>query len=271
MIWGISSFTYGWNIGIDHHLPAKTMSVLDLVGKTLEFELRCLQIGDNLPLHLLPESLLQTLKQQINQHLIRLEIGARGLTPGHLDTFLKLAAFLEAPLVRFVIDSVGYEPDDKEVEAIIKGFLPQLHQQNCTLGIENHDRFKARDLARIMRNIDDEKVGICLDCANSLGAGEGLEWVTKQLAPYTVNLHIKDFTIERFSHKMGFLIEGCPAGKGMMDLAWMQKELARYGRCQSAVLELWTPPENTLDATAQKEKKWAEESVAYLKKYFTEL
>lgn len=270
MILGVSSFAYGWNVGVEGHLPATLMSEMDVVQKAVDFGLHCVQMGDNLPLHTLDDTALANLKDFLAENALRFEVGARGLTANHLETYLRIAEFFKAPLVRFVIDSGDYEPNDDEIVGIIKDFLPQLLRQNCTLGIENHDRFKAKELANIMRRIDDEKVGICLDCANSLGAGEGLDWVTKQLAPYTVNLHIKDFTVERLPYKMGFTVLGRPAGKGMMNLAWMLTELARYRGCQSAILELWTPPEATPEATVLKENKWAEESIAYLKNTFAQ-
>ena len=105
-----------------------------------------------------------------------------------------------------------------------------------------------------MDSIADERVGICLDCVNSLGAGEGLEWVSSVLIPYTVNLHIKDFTIQRFSHKMGFTVTGSPTGKGMTNVPRLLEKLAKYDRCKSAVLEQWVTPEEKIEDTLRKEK-----------------
>ena len=98
-----------------------------------------------------------------------------------------------------------------------------------------------------------------------MGAGEGFETVSEILAPYTFNLHIKDFTIHRVSHKMGLIIEGCPAGKGMLDIPGLLKLIGSYSQCDSAILELWTPPEENIEATIKKEASWAEESIEYLK------
>lgn len=88
------------------------------------------------------------------------------------------------------------------------------------------------------------------------------------LAPFTLNLHIKDFTIKRASQKMGFIAEGCPAGAGMLDIRWMLKKLDSYKKCSSATLELWTPPAKKLEETLQKERIWAAESINYLKALF---
>ncbi len=109
-------------------------------------------------------------------------------------------------------------------------------------------------------------VGICLDTVNSFGALEGPQVVVDTLGPLTVNLHVKDFTIFRASHMMGFTVEGRPAGQGKLDIPWLLGELKRHGRECNAILELWTPPESSLDETIRKEQQWAEESVTYLRK-----
>jgi sugar phosphate isomerase/epimerase len=98
-----------------------------------------------------------------------------------------------------------------------------------------------------------------------MGAGEGFETVSDILIPYTINLHIKDFKIHRVSHKMGFIIEGRPAGQGMLNISRLISTLSERGRCQSAILELWTPPEDAITNTILKEEKWALESIDYLK------
>lgn len=262
---GISSFTYGWNIGVNDFMPVKAMNEIDLLNLVLDFGLDCLQIGDNLPIHTFDNSRKEQFKELIERNQIRLEIGAKKLTNKNLKTYIDLCVFFNAPLLRFIIDGDDYEPDKIEVIAIIHEFLPELIKNNITLGIENHDRFKAKELAYIMEAISHENVGICLDCVNSIGAGEGLEYVTEVLAPYTVNLHIKDFKTKRLPHKMGFVIDGEIAGKGMTNLPWLIEKITPFGRCKSAILEQWVPPESDVITTCEKEKKWAIEGIKYLK------
>jgi 3-oxoisoapionate decarboxylase len=266
MILGISSFTYGWAIGAAEYRPAHPMSETDLVHQTLDFGLSCLQIGDNLPLHTLTPERLHELRTLIESHKLRLEIGARVLTAKSLHQYIDLCTFFRTPLLRFVMDGdKEYEPTLPHIASIIKEFIPELHKRKLTLGIENHDRFKAKALAHLMESVGDDQVGICLDCVNSMGAGEGLEYVADVLSPYTVNLHIKDFTVQRLPHKMGFTITGTPAGKGMTDIPLIMEKLNRYHRCQSAVLEQWVPFGKNLEEPIVTEKKWAEESISFLK------
>lgn len=64
---------------------------------------------------------------------------------------------------------------------------------------------------------------------------------------------------------MGFDIEGKPFGEGCLPLEWMLTQLP--SGCKTAILEQWTPPEGTIQATIEKEQKWARQSISYLKNY----
>src|ERR1700754_929559 len=224
MILGISSFTYGW--AVNHNAGKSVAYEQVLINKTLAFGLKCLQLGDNLSLHDFDHKRLNDLEKKVAQNGIRIEIGARGLTDAGLEKYIQLADCLGAPLLRFVIDEQGFEPDQEMVIRTIKNVLAPLKAGGIRLGIENHDRFRAKDLAYIMESVGDKQVGICLDCVNSIGAGEGLEYVADILAPYTVNLHIKDFKISRLSHQMGFMVEGCPAGQGLTNLDLLMNKIS---------------------------------------------
>lgn len=265
MLLGISSFTYGWSVGVPSVMPRHPLTAIDLLNRTLDFGLGCLQIGDNLPLDQLKDSQRRELKEQLTKYHIRLEVGARGLTEKHLKDYIEVAADYDAPLLRFVTDAGLYEPSVHDIIKITRGALPNLKNAGITLGIENHDRLKTAELSTVLMAIDDPAVGICLDTVNSLGAGDDCQRVVEVLGPFTVNLHIKDYVISRVSHNMGFTITGSPAGKGMLDVPWVLSQLSRFDRCQSAILEQWVTPDETPDKTINREERWAIESIQYLK------
>lgn len=265
MILGLSSFTFGWSIGVPGRMPANPMTEDALLERAREAGLSCLQIGDNLPLHTFSTERLAALRSRVAAEHLRLEIGARKLTRENLGQYLDLCEYFRSPLLRFVIDGEDYEPDIATVVSLILEYVPVLKEKGIRLGIENHDRFKARALASMLDRVNDEHVGICLDCVNSLGAGEGIDHVAEVLAPYTLNLHIKDYRIKRPHHKMGFIVEGCPAGEGMTNLPRLMEILDRYRRCESAVLEQWVVPEATIEATVLKEHRWADQGLHYLR------
>ncbi len=261
---GISSYTYGWAVGVPGKRPENPLDEQALLDRVNTFGLRVVQIGDNLPLHELPADRLNALRKRLDSELIRLEIGARGLTEAHLQGYIGLSYRLNSRLLRFVIDAPDYAPSVDKVVSLLRNALPALERANLTLGLENHDRLLAREFADIVERVGSPNVGICLDSVNSMGAGEGLVEVVNTLAPYTVNLHLKDFGIRRLPHLMGFQIDGRPAGQGMLNIPWLLEQVSRHGRCQTAILEQWVVPEATLAETIAKEAGWAAESMDYL-------
>jgi len=263
---GISSYTYTWAVGVPGSVPQKPLSAYDLVEKTFSSGLSVVQIADNLPLENWSSQNLLDLRDYAVNRKISIEMAGRELTAEHTLKCLETAVKLESSILRMVIDGQDYKPDLQSIISLIKDLVPELSSRKIRLAIENHDRFKSREFEKIIDTVASEWVGICLDSVNSMGAGEGFETVSEILIPYTINLHIKDFTIYRISHKMGLIIEGKPAGKGMLNIPELVNRISETGKCRSTILELWTPPEPTMEQTIAKEEAWAEESKAYLKK-----
>jgi sugar phosphate isomerase/epimerase len=265
---GLSSYTYTWAVGVPGHAPTNPLAAGDLVRRAAEKGVACVQIVDNLPLEALTDRERRDLRTLATELGVAIEVGARGLTTESLARHLEVAAFFHSPILRFVIDGPGYEPTVDTVVAVLTEALPRLRETGIRLAIENHDRLKAAEFREIVLRTDPEQVGICLDSVNSMGAGEGVTEVVATLGPSTLNLHLKEFTVARVSHKMGFVVEGRPAGQGMLNIPWLLQEIRRHGRCQSAILELWTPPADTIEETIAREAAWADESLRFLKPLF---
>jgi sugar phosphate isomerase/epimerase len=267
---GISSYTYSWAIGVPGHVPPRPMQATDLLKRADQLGVRLVQVADNLPLDRLSPAELDHFAEVAWALGVALEVGARGIAPDHLRTYLELAVRFGSPIVRVVIDTADCHPPEAEVVATLRALMPAFERAGVCLAVENHDRFKARALVRIIDQVGSPSVGICLDTVNSFGALEGLEQVVRELGPWVVNLHVKDFAIHRLGHMMGFTIEGRPAGQGRLDVPWLLRTLRDLGRDPNAILELWTPQEEDLAATIAKEERWAAESVAYLRQLIPE-
>ncbi len=261
---GISTYSYTWAIGVPGQMPEKPLSAFGLLDKAHALGVGLVQYADNLPLEKLPASELDKIRNYASSKNISIEMGGRGLTVDHTLLCLKTATALASPILRMVIDGRGYEPDLDSIIQLIKDIEPEFANRNIKLALENHDRLKARQFEYIIQSVGSNYVGICLDSVNSMGAGEGFENVSEILIPYTFNLHLKDFSIRRVSHKMGFVIEGTPAGKGMLKIPALIETLMQNKNCQSAILELWTPFQTDLDRTVQLEDQWTRESMDYL-------
>ena len=254
---GIGSYTYYWAVAHG------AVDACGLLAKARSLGVGVVQICDNLPLDRLPENELATLAKSRGE--ITIEVGTRGSTPAHLRQYLAIARQLGSPILRTVIDTADDRPDIDEIIQRISAVADEFAEAGVVLAVENHDRFTAGEFVRILREVNSPAVGICLDTVNSFGALEGPEVVVNTLAPWTVNLHVKDFNIRRFESMLGFVIDGRPAGQGRLDIHWLLGTLRAAGREFNAIIELWTPPEATIEETLVKEEAWARASVEYMR------
>jgi sugar phosphate isomerase/epimerase len=268
---GVSSYTFVWAAGVPGYPPPpQPLTVEGLLQKAADLGVRVVQIADNLPLDRLSDAELNALAADARRRGIDLEVGTRGIDPDHLRTYLRLAVRLGSPLVRVVLDTDTSRPSPADAVAALRDVLPEYARADVCLAIENHDRFPAATLAEMIERLGGRHIGICLDTANSIGCGEGLETVVRVLGRWVVNLHVKDFRAERLPHKKGFVVEGCPAGQGLVNVPWLLAELQARGRDVNAIVELWPPPAATPAESVAREDDWAAESVRYLRRFVPE-
>jgi sugar phosphate isomerase/epimerase len=262
---GIGSYTYTWAVGVPGNIPAQPLSYEGLLEQAAALGVKVVQYAENLPLERLSDGELRGLARRAGELGIQVEVGTRGIEDGYLRRFVEIAQIFGAPFVRVVIDTAEQKPSAEDTTSLLAPLREVFSTAGIRLAIENHDRFSCRTLAWLVETLGSDWVGICLDTVNSLGALEGTEEVVRTLGRYAVNLHVKDYEVTRMAHKMGYTVEGRPAGQGRLDIPWLISELRRMAHDPNAILELWTLPAERLEDTIAKEARWAQESVAYLR------
>ena len=274
---GIGSYTLTWSVGIDgYERPAQPLDAFDLLELARESGLTLVQYADNLPLTGLAREERNRLAGKASEYGIEIEAGTRGTDPDHLLEYLSICGEMNIHLLRTLITT----PDMGQAEEELRRVLPEFEAQRVMLGIENHGLHTAGQLADLLDRLNSPCVGCVLDTVNSFGALEGPERVFEVLIPYTVNLHVKDFDIRRIDHQMGYIITGTPAGSGRLDIPGLLNLMGSNGNRISgmgasgkghrvnAVLELWTPFENSVEETIRIEREWMARSLDYLKPLF---
>jgi sugar phosphate isomerase/epimerase len=257
---GVSNYTWTWAVGIKGRIPAKPLDAFGLLDKAKELKVSVLQIADNPALHELSQATLEQISAKARDYGITLEVGTRGIQPEHLFNYLEIAKTLGSKFVR----TITHEVDDQAL-AQINEVLPHYEAADVAIAFENHDEHKTERLAAFLDRLGSQYVGVCLDTVNSFAALEAPDQVIKNLAPYVLNLHIKDFDIVRVKTQLGLLVEGRAAGDGRLNIPWTIEYLKQHGKDPNAILELWMPFFETLEETIRKEDEWARRSVAYLK------
>jgi sugar phosphate isomerase/epimerase len=276
---GINTYTYMWSIGFEGANPAypgksarpKTpLTPLGLLEKAHSLGLCLVQTGPNLPLDRLPEAELDRFIQTAKDWGIQLELGTRGLDIDHLIRQAALAQRMGATLIRTLPEINGeYATDVHSLLPAIRAILPMLAGEGLQLAIEN-GRIPAGDVRWLLDEISSPNAGVVLDMVNSLAVPEGWKEVTRQLAPHTMCVHYKDFTIRRAWHMMGFICDGSPSGKGLLDSGWLFDALKVSPYDYNVIVELWPTEQDTIEATVALEQQWAIESVKFLRSYILE-
>lgn len=266
---GLSTYAYSWQIGIYPHTQPHPFSVFDFLHSAASLNVHLVQIADNLPLHELTFTELEKLRIEAKELGIDIEVGTKGLIDENIERYLEIAKYLCSPILRIVIDAKDYTPTKEEIISILLRWEPCFGEDNIILVIENHDRFPTHVLKEIIESINSPNVRICLDTVNSFGSLEGTKEVIATLAPFTKNIHIKDFKIYRPYHNLGFLLEGTPAGAGMLDIpSILHHEDIMLDHSISAIIELWVTPEATVEKSIEKETAWREISINNMRKLF---
>jgi sugar phosphate isomerase/epimerase len=138
---------------------------------------------------------------------------------------LELAARLEVPFLRVY---GGRVPEDYTTETIMPFLVDNLQRMGdeaqdhgVTLAIETHDEWTASDVcARLMARVDHPAVRVLWDLHHPYRAnGESPDFTYTNLAPYTVNIHVKDSVPNaEGGHSYVLVGEGDVPLKRMLDL-----------------------------------------------------
>jgi 3-oxoisoapionate decarboxylase len=263
---GIGSYTFAWHAGTPGFPVPQPWAPGHLLDAALELGAEVVQYCENVSLERLDAGALAALRARAREAGVAIEVGTRGLHVERLRRCGELARYFGSDFIRLVIDDRGLEPTPDEAIDALRRAHRALEPLGVRLAIENHDRFTAATLVRIVEAIGSHRAGICLDTANSLGSLEGTEHVVRTFAPYVLSLHLKDIRIRRVPHNMGFIVTGTALGEGQIDTPWILATLAEHGREPNAIVELWPAP--VTDGVAPLDREWAmaRQSMSYLRR-----
>jgi sugar phosphate isomerase/epimerase len=258
---GLSSYLFRWAIGTPVFRPARPMSPMDLVNRTAELGCDLVQIADHPMLEGYTERDLRVLKNVAEESSVELEVGTSGATEVRLRRFLDIACQLDARIVRIVLDGPDAHPSVEEAGALLKKIAPSYGDAGVTLAIENHFLIPSQDLAGLIEFVDHPAVGVCLDTANSVACQEWPLDTVRILAPYAVNVHMKDYVIGPHPEGVGVVLSGAPLGEGRQDIGGVVEAINSTGKEMNYILEQWFPRQADEPATLNMEMEWTRRNI----------
>ena len=202
----------------------------------------------------------------IKHHIPKIATQRSAIIPGWGQVYNK--QYWKVPLVYGVlaIPAATYQYNADLYSKAKFAYEARFKEAQIKLAIENHDRLTCAEFNEIIDQVGSDWVGICLDTVNSLGAVEAPNTVIPALAPRAINVHMKDFEIVRTNGQMGFTVRGTALGEGRLDVAEVITAVGGTKREITAVIELWTPRQDSYAATVALENEWAKISVTNLRK-----
>lgn len=265
---GLGSYTYRWSIGIADRRPDRPMDAFTLLDRARDLGLGVVQYADNMPLDQLDERAQYRLFDAAQEAGIALELGTQSFDAAQVDDYLKIAERLEARILRVALDEADAHISVPDLAEQLRPRIERARDKGIKIAIENHFNYPSPRMVELLETVDDPHLGVCLDVANSICAGEWPQETIALLAPYTINLHLKDYEITPDPYGVGFRIHGVPLGTGRAPIPWILDQLVHCPPDMSVLLEHWLMPEgDDIAGAIAREQPWIETSVANARKY----
>lgn len=259
---GLSSYAFFWQLSDKVSEP---LSIHDALRRTAELGVGLFQICDYAPLDSMSDDELAAVRRTADSLGITLELGTKGIRPEHLLRFLHIARILEANLLRTMFNVPGHAPDTDEATAIFTKILPAFEAAGVRIAVETYEQVPTARILDVIRRVDSPYLGICSDPANTVAALEMPREVIDAVAPYVLNMHIKDFAFSRKEGWVGFTYSGAPLGEGLLDYDYMAGKIQPAQRNINQIVEHWLPWQDSEAETIRLENQWTQQSLEFLR------
>lgn len=259
---GLGSYAFRWSIGIKDQQPPQPMTAMELLEIAHGHGLEVVQYADNMPLDRLDADEHLALKARADSYGMTLELGTQSFDAAELARYIPIGQRIGSTILRVALDAEDAAIPVPDLAAQLRELLPDGKRAGLRFAIENHFNYPSARMVKLLDAVADPALGVCLDVANSICAGEWPVETVRMLAPYAINLHFKDYQITPDPYGVGFRIHGTPLGEGRAELSWVLEQLPHCPPAMSCILEHWLPQSDHMAQTRALEHDWLARSVA---------
>lgn len=259
---GLGSYAFRWSIGIKDLQPVRPMTAMEVLEIAHAHGLSVVQYADNLPLDRLTPAQQLALRERADSYGMALELGTQSFDAEELGRYIPIGERIGSGILRVALDAADAQIPVHELAAQIREILPDGKRSGLRFAIENHFNYPSPRMVDLLEAVADRSLGVCLDVANSICAGEWPMTTIRMLAPYTINLHLKDYRITPDPYGVGFRIHGTPLGEGRAEIEEILACLSHCPDDMSCILEHWLPQTEDMEATRRLEHEWLGRTVA---------
>ena len=257
---GLSSLAWRWSTSADYLQTRPALDVHDLLQKSARLGAKVVQLCENVPLVNMADGELDKVRATAEALDVQIEVGVRGVDSSALSRSLHVCDRLQAGLLRMVVgDLLG----EKELVALLRSRAAEFADHGVTLAIENHFQFGPATIRRIVDEIDEPNVGVCLDPINSIAMLASPMEAIELLSPFAMSVHVKDASIRRLH--TGFYIYGTEVGEGDMDIDHLISSVRGNGMKPNLLVECWMDKRESEELTLSMEEQWIQRGMEYLR------
>lgn len=262
---GVGSFAYRWSIGIGDFHPVQPLTPLALLQRAAALGSEVVQFADNMPLIGLSERRTSELSAAAKALDVVIELGIDGADSANLWRYGVLAQKLRARLLKVSLNKDDLAGDRGDLQDRLRVAGDEYATWGGMIALENHFLIGSAELAALVTTVDRPNVGVCLDVANSIANLEWPEETVRTLAPFALNVHVKDFDVELDRYGAGMRIVGAPMGMGRVDPSWVLGVLAEERRDVNAIVEHWISREAFEAGGIELEDAWTSRAIQTLR------
>lgn len=196
---------------------------------------------------------------------VEIQLGCKALRAEPVRRYLALAQELECNQLRIVAE----DPEHKvraqrdQIAKLLEDIVPVMQRAGVRLALENHFDISSRLLLELAAPYPADRVGFCVDTANSLRSFEPAQEVVRLLGGRAFCYHLKDYRV--VGTMIGFTVAGAPLGEGDLDLDGCLQMIFARNTVPPLFVETWTPSENERKVDVALDRAWLEKSVKNLR------
>jgi 3-oxoisoapionate decarboxylase len=267
---GIGSYAFRYAIGFDGFRPADPMTTIEFLIEASRMGFQGVQLCENLNIVNLGKNELSAINDKACELGMFVEVGMRGLTAENIARHLEIGHILSSRFLRVVLGKNGNEPETHpevlrtKAIKILNDVLIAYPDRDLIIGIENHFDLHTSTLVEIVKEINDDRVGLILDTTNCLGFIQSPYMALDSILPHIKSIHLKDYIVRKI--EAGFMISGAPLGEGLLNVRKILTTALKANPNLSIIIELTIRREEqqTMEEVIAWEKDAIIKSIDYL-------
>lgn len=259
---GLGTYAFFWQHS--DRVP-EPLSLIGAFEATRAMDVDLFQICDYAPLDHMSAAEVADAASAARDLGLTIELGTKGIAPGHLRRYLDLAEAFDAHLLRSMVYGPDSRPSPDEATGWLGGVLAEFEAAGVTLALETYEQVATEDLVGLVERLDHPNLGICLDPANVVARLEHPRDCVAATADHVENVHVKDFAFARQDGWVGFTYGGARMGEGLHDYPHLLETVKPRDRGINEIVEHWLSWQGEAETTIRIEREWTRATVDYLR------